>query len=147
MTSGGSISETDLSPLYKEVQGKSEPTAAEVLKARSPNPDAGYDPFSKFHVGRLTRCTIKHMRRLCEERDIELDFEYWEKHTRRILSQPTPEDAIVVSAPAGAGKSTWIEAFHLALTAASSFLSTCCPAATPGQYSFRSWPYQVTEQS
>lgn len=115
VTSGGSISKTDLSPLYKGVQASPEPTAAEVLKPICPDPDAGFERFSTYRIDQFTRCTIEHMRRLCEERGIELDLEYWEKITRRILGPPTPGNAIIVSAPAGSGKSTWIEAFHLAL--------------------------------
>lgn len=113
--SDGSISETGLSPLYKGVQASTEPTAAEVLKPICPDPDTGFESLSEFQVARITKRVMERMRKLCKKRGIGLDFEYWEKITRRILGPPTPENAIIVSAPAGSGKSTWIEAFHLAL--------------------------------
>lgn len=115
VTSGGSISETALSPFYKGVQAGSEPTAAEVLKPVCPDPDTGFEPLSEFLQDRITKRVMKRMRKLCKKRGIELDLEYWEKIIRRILGPPTPGNAIIVSAPAGSGKSTWIEAFHLAL--------------------------------
>lgn len=115
MPSTDSVSGTALSPLYEGVQASVEPTAAEELKSVYPDPDSGYEPISTYHVERITQRIMKRMRRLCKKRGVELDFEYWEKIIRRILSQPTPEDTIIVPAPAGSGKSTLIEIFHLAL--------------------------------
>lgn len=111
----GSIFGTDLNPLNKGDQASAEPTAATVLKPVCPDPDSGFERLSDFQVVRITKCTIKHMCRLCRERDITLDLEYWEKTTHDILRPSTTEDAIIVPAPAGSGKSTWIQAFHLAL--------------------------------
>ena len=106
---------TALNPLSKGVQDGAEPTATGILKPVCPDPDTGFERISNFQIDRITRHTMEHLHGLCAERGVELDFEYWEKITRRILGPPTPEDAIIVPAPAGAGKSTWIQAFHRAL--------------------------------
>lgn len=111
----GSILETAPNPFIEGFQYSPGSTAAKVLEPVYPNPDSGFEILSEFQKVQITRHTPKNTRRLCADRGIKLDFEFWEKHTRRILGLPTPEDAIVVPAPTGAGKSTWIEAFHLAL--------------------------------
>ena len=51
------------------------------------------------------------MKTLCKERGAALDLHYWKAQTRFVLAPQSTEDVLIVSSPAGSGKSTWIEAF------------------------------------
>lgn len=104
-----------LNPPLKGVEEDSVPTVAERLRPTCPNPDKGFQPLSDYLVDRITKATMKRMKRLAHERHIPLDFEYWENITRTILGQPSTDTIIVCPAPAGSGKSTWILSFLLAI--------------------------------
>lgn len=85
------------------------------LKPVFPDPNKGFQPLSSHMVDRITRATMKEMKRLAQERHISLDWKYWEQITRSILGQPSSDIAIICPSPAGSGKSTWILAFLLAI--------------------------------
>lgn len=87
------------------------PTVPEALRPICPNPDEGFQPLSPYQIKRITKQVMCHMEALCKERKILLDLTYWERQTRFILGSESTKDTLVISSPAGSGKSTWCEAF------------------------------------
>lgn len=92
------------------------PNAAVALHPKLPDPNQGFQPLSNYLTDQLTKRTMKYLELICSTRKAKLDFIYWERCTRAILGQPSTDNTIVVPAPAGSGKSTWIEAFTRAIT-------------------------------
>lgn len=92
------------------------PTPTEALNPHCPNPVEGFQALSKYLVEHMVSRVMHHMKVLCKEHHIALDMNYWKQQTRFILSSQTTEEILVISSPAGSGKSTWIEAFMLTLT-------------------------------
>ena len=80
-----------------------------------PDPDVGYQPLSDYLVNELSERTMHYFKNFCTARQIELDTKYWKRYTRRILKTKSSDKALVISSPAGSGKSTWIQSFLLAL--------------------------------
>lgn len=80
-----------------------------------PNPAKGFERLSPYMVEFITKATMKYMKQLAYDRHTPLDLKYWEKFTRSVLEQPNTDIAIICSAPAGGGKSTWILSFLRAL--------------------------------
>lgn len=87
------------------------PAPREALRPTCPDPDKGFQPFSKYQRKRITKRVMHHMKELCRARGITLDLAYWEQQTMFILAPQSTENILVISSPAGSGKSTWIEAF------------------------------------
>lgn len=90
-------------------------SAAPQLSPVRPDPKQGFQPLSPFLHEKLVNETMRNMERLVKERRIPLDLDYWKRITRKILGQPSPDDALIIPAPAGSGKSTWILALLLML--------------------------------
>lgn len=113
-----SSSETNARPLGTPLAGgmssPSIPSVQDRLYPVCPNPEQGFQPLSPFQVERITKRVIDSMKELCKRRHIALDLKYWKRITHSILSSMSTETIQVVSAPAGSGKSTWIEAFSRA---------------------------------
>ena len=80
-----------------------------------PDPDAGYQTLSDYLVNELSERTILYLSNLCTARHVSLDKKYWKRYTRRILETEAADKALVISSPAGSGKSTWMLSFLLAL--------------------------------
>lgn len=110
--SGGFALKPVQRPAVEGDKGDSIPTVPEKLHPTYPNPNRGFQPLSNYMVEKITKQIMKRMKRLCWERDAKLDLHYWEYCTRKILSQHSTKEAIIIPAPAGSGKSTWIEAFN-----------------------------------
>lgn len=85
------------------------------LRPIYPNPERAFQPLGDYLVEYLTGRVMKHLHSICQMRGTTLDFSYWKRMTRLILGSTSPDDALIVPAPAGTGKSTWIIAFHRAL--------------------------------
>lgn len=102
---------TFLNPAPKGDESDLVPTLNEALRPICPNPNKGFQPLSKYQVARITKQVMHRMKALCEKRHIGLDLYYWEQQTKFILGAPSTKDMLVISSPAGSGKSTWIEAF------------------------------------
>lgn len=105
-----------LTPPPKGVERGSIPTVSEALHPVCPDPNAGFQPLSEFLVMHITKDVMGHMEELCRQRDALLDLYYWRRTTQKILSTSTTEETIIVPAPAGSGKSTWISAFAVTFT-------------------------------
>ena len=103
------------SPTSPPHRGSAEDSASQVLQPIRPDPRMGFQPLSKPLVECITKATMARMTQLSRERHIPLDLKYWERVTRAILGQKSTDTAIIVPAPAGSGKSTWILAFMLAM--------------------------------
>lgn len=91
------------------------PSTEERLRPACPDPGQGYQQLTHYLVERILKEVMRKMERLAHERHIPLDQKYWEHITRTILERSSTEAALVIPAPAGSGKSTWILAFLLAL--------------------------------
>lgn len=85
------------------------------LNPAYPDPSKKFEPLSPYLVDRITKATMTEMKCLAQKRHIPLDLKYWEQVTRAILGQKSTNTAIIVPAPAGSGKSTWILSFLLAI--------------------------------
>lgn len=86
-----------------------------ALEPRSPDPSAGFQPLPDFQVEKLVKLIVRKLHEICSQRHTAVDFKYWKKITRQILSTTSPSDALIIGARAGSGKSTWILAFLMAL--------------------------------
>lgn len=86
-----------------------------ILNIRCPNPFKPREPLSRFLQEKLEKKVMNYLRKLCEQRSASVDLSYWKMITRKILSAESDCSTMVVPARAGAGKSTWILAFLLAL--------------------------------
>ena len=113
--SGGYVLRALQSPPVEGVRENTVPTVPERLCPTLPNPNRGFQALSDYLIQKITKRIMKHMSRLCRERGAELDLDYWEYCTRKILGQHSTKEAIIIPAPAGSGKSTWIEAFNQAM--------------------------------
>lgn len=91
------------------------PTVQETLSPTYPDSEKGFQPLSDYLVEHITQRVMRHMKALCKQRHIALDLTYWEQQTRFILSSKNIKGTLVISSPAGSGKSTWIEAFAMTL--------------------------------
>lgn len=80
-----------------------------------PDPDVGYQPLSDYLVEKLLDRTMLYFKNFCTARQIKLDEKYWRRNIRRILKTKTPDKALVISSPAGSGKSTWMQSFLQAI--------------------------------
>jgi len=107
--------EDAVNPQEKAVGTDSAPTAETALIPRRPNPQNGWEPLPPFLQAQMIKATMKQLKKLKNSRQVMLDLEYWENNTRVMLSQQDPYQPLIISAQAGSGKSTWIQAFHLAL--------------------------------
>ena len=107
--------EDAVNPQEKAVEKDSAPTPEATLIPRRPNPQNGWEPLPPFLQAQMIKATMKQLKKLKNSRQVMLDLEYWENNTRVMLSQQDPYQPLIISAQAGSGKSTWIQAFHLAL--------------------------------
>ena len=107
--------EDAVNPQEKAVEKDSAPTPEATLIPRRPNPQNGWEPLPPFLQAQMIKATMKQLKKLKNSRQVLLDLEYWENNTRVMLSQQDPYQPLIISAQAGSGKSTWIQAFHLAL--------------------------------
>ena len=107
--------EDAVNPQEKAVEKDSAPTPETTLIPRRPNPQNGWEPLPPFLQAQMIKATMKQLKKLKNSRQVMLDLEYWENNTRVMLSQQDPYQPLIISAQAGSGKSTWIQAFHLAL--------------------------------
>lgn len=102
----------------KKDRAESKPTKGApfaTLQGVLPNPLAGFQPLNDFQLHRTLQLVMRFLGKICTERGIQLDLGYWKQRTRDILSTQNPGEALVIPARAGAGKSTWLLAFVLAL--------------------------------
>jgi len=111
-------SETEISrnPAPLGVADDSVPTLRQALQPICPDPNQGFQPLSDFFVSHITKRLICQLEELSRQRKVSLDLNYWKYVTHLILRVPSTEEAIIVSAPAGSGKSSWITALTLVLT-------------------------------
>ena len=100
-----------LNPAPEGAEAESIPTVCEALQPTCPDPSQGFQPLSDYLVERITKRVMHSMKTLCKERGAALDLHYWKAQTRFVLAPQSTEDVLIVSSPAGSGKSTWIEAF------------------------------------
>lgn len=114
---------SDICGLASKNGGAKEPSpssasegALERLRPRVPNPERSFCQLSRFMAEKLTKAVIDELRRICKARDAPLDYGYWKKITMKILLKGVPNRALIISARAGSGKSTWITAFILAVS-------------------------------
>ena len=89
--------------------------APNKLKPQFPDPEKGFMPLSPLLVHTLSKVVLKYMQQLVASRGADVDLSYWQKTTVEILGITERDRALVIPARAGAGKSTWITAFLLAL--------------------------------
>ena len=86
------------------------------LEPLCPDPTSGsFTPLTDFAVSCITKAVMRWLDRICQQRGSKVDRKYWESCTREILSISDPAETAIIPARAGAGKSTWILAFLLAL--------------------------------
>lgn len=90
-------------------------SAAPELSPVRPDPEQGFQPLGRYLLDKIVKEVMRQMKYLAQEWHIPLDPGYWERITHKILGQSTPDDALIIPAPAGSGKSTWILALLLAL--------------------------------
>ena len=102
-------------PSNDAVQNDFNADTSATLHPVCPDPDVGYQPLSDYLVAKLLRRTMQYFKNFCAARQVELDTKYWKRYTRRILETQSPDKALVISSPAGSGKSTWMQSFLLAL--------------------------------
>ena len=102
-------------PSSGAVQNDFHADTSATLHPVCPDPDASFQPFSDYWVARLLHLTMLYFKNFCTARQVELDTKYWKRYTRRILETQSPDKALVISSPAGSGKSTWMQSFLLAL--------------------------------
>ncbi len=98
-------------PAVDPVDEKTTAVSVEPLHPICPNPEQGFQPLSPCLIECMVIRVMCQMDDLCEERHTPLDMAYWKRQTRFILSPQSTKDMLVISSPAGSGKSTWIEAF------------------------------------
>ena len=87
----------------------------ETLRYRTPATNEEFTELNTAQIHRLTHMVMKHIDKLCAERKSEVDRKYWEAITKDIFSSLFGGKPLVCPARAGAGKSTWILAFILAM--------------------------------
>lgn len=87
----------------------------QTLHYRTPATNEEFTELSDSQIHRLTHMTMNYVNQLCTERGATVDREYWKRITTKILSSLFKGEPLVCPARAGAGKSTWIIAFLLAL--------------------------------
>lgn len=86
----------------------------EELVPRCPGEDGA---LGDYDISRIRKAVKDWLARIIAERGAPVDVKYWDLVTAQILGTPSPDTATIVPARAGAGKSTWICAFLLALAA------------------------------
>lgn len=86
------------------------------LKPTYPNPCKGFESLSKYQITFLTNLILKYIALLFPDKIPRVNMEYWRFITMKVLGVQNREQALVIPARAGAGKSTWITAFILALS-------------------------------
>lgn len=101
----------DESPPGRALDAKIQCDAPAPLHPICPNPQDGVTKLSEFQITKLTQLTMKYLSQL----QGNLDMDYWEKITYQIFATSGP-GIQVIPARAGYGKSTWIQAFLLALS-------------------------------
>lgn len=87
----------------------------ETLRYRIPATNKEFTELNGAQVHRLTHMVMNHIDQLCAERKSTVDCKYWKAITKKIFSSLFVGKPLVCPALAGAGKSTWILAFILAM--------------------------------
>lgn len=89
----------------------------EALAPRCPDPYEGFQPLSRYQIQVVSKLVMKNLHKICESKTppIQIDFDYWRERTQELLSPKNAEEALIIPARAGAGKSTWLRAFLLSL--------------------------------
>lgn len=85
------------------------------LNLRYPDPHVGFEPLSGYLIHFLTKFILKYIYLLNQVFGAKVDSTYWGSMTTQILDVRNRDEALIIPARAGAGKSTWILAFILAL--------------------------------
>ena len=102
---GGSVN-----PAGRAVKKEIEDPQLWALYPTCPDPEGLFEPLRDFLNLALTKLAERYLKVL--ERDV--DFRYWRNITQQILAVFKPGIQVIPS-QAGAGKSTWIQAFLMAL--------------------------------
>lgn len=110
-------------PLFREVRnlaGRAVPiqfeaSAPEELEMVCPDPFRDFEPLTDYAIRLLKATVIVWLDRLCKDRGAQVDSSYWKTCTERVLRASSCEQAFIIPARAGSGKSTWIMALLLAL--------------------------------
>lgn len=98
-------------PLGGGYRSPAVPSVQERLHPVCPNSEHEFQQLSPYQANRITKEIMRYMKELCRKRHVRLDMQYWERITYSLLSLETTKTIQIISAPAGSGKSTWIEAF------------------------------------
>ena len=107
---GSNESGWPVNPTEKAVEKTVEEAQLWALHPTCPDPGDCFQPLTDFLTLALTKLVERYLKVLGRG----VDIRYWRNITQRILSAPK-SGIQVIPAQAGAGKSTWIQAFLMAL--------------------------------
>lgn len=108
---GEAVYENAAELLAEGGSGETPDSPKKGLTSRCPNEHFGRIEENDFHIQRLCTMIMDHMKQICRDRKIRLDYKYWKAITYDVLSARDTSRPLVIPARAGAGKSTWIQAF------------------------------------
>lgn len=109
--SGEAMYENADEPLVEGGSGETAGFPKKGLTSRCPNEHCGRIEENDFHIQRLCTIIMDHMKQICRDRKIHLNYKYWKSITYDVLSVQDTSRPLVIPARAGSGKSTWIQAF------------------------------------
>ncbi len=95
------------------VEDQNNSGSAVTLNPVCPDPESGFQPLTRYLWGKLSKCTWRYMKQICEERSITLNYKYWQTQIERILRAPDPKTAMVVPVGRGLEKALYFLRFCL----------------------------------
>ena len=98
-------------PVNSGVMTPSGPTLQDTCPLRLPDPELGYQPLPGFVVDAVVCAIDEELNAMCQENQRSVNRKYWRKIGRKLLGAEDSASPVIVPTRAGAGKSTWIEAF------------------------------------